>query len=219
MTKYHVDRIDCVDCIITDAYTGSLAKRHCAAPRANADVDGDITECTGRVQTESHRTTRGSTCPIWTERRAEWQWRHRWLRWFVGSRRWTTSGVYGRLEQWLARHINHCDTVDAVFIKWSTRQLCGRRGSTWYLVRPNIDHTVKLFQGLPRTPLKELTVLPKISQLDLMGHFATENGKGYVKEMGREEGRKGEGKVGEGITGEWKRESHALHLLSAWQLW
>ena len=47
MTKYHIDRM------ITGAYTGPLAKRHCAAlRRANADVDGDdVTECTGRVQT------------------------------------------------------------------------------------------------------------------------------------------------------------------------
>jgi len=33
MTKYHVDRIDAVDRIITGAYTGPLAKRHCAALR------------------------------------------------------------------------------------------------------------------------------------------------------------------------------------------
>jgi len=63
-------------------------------------------------------------CRIWTERRVVWQRWHRWLRRFVGSRRWTT-GVCGRLEQWLARY-NHCDTVDAVIMR-----------STWYLVRPN----------------------------------------------------------------------------------
>jgi len=33
MTKYRVDRIDRVDRIITGAYTGPLAKRHCAALR------------------------------------------------------------------------------------------------------------------------------------------------------------------------------------------
>jgi len=33
MTKYRVDRIDRVDHIITGAYTGPLAKRHCAALR------------------------------------------------------------------------------------------------------------------------------------------------------------------------------------------
>ena len=60
MTKYRVDRIDSVDRIITGAYTGPLAKRHCTAARANADVDGDnVTECTGRQ--------------IWTESRAVWQ--------------------------------------------------------------------------------------------------------------------------------------------------
>jgi len=45
MTKYRVDRIDRVrvDRIITGAYTGPLAKRHCA------DEGGDdVTECTGR---------------------------------------------------------------------------------------------------------------------------------------------------------------------------
>ena len=69
MTKYRIDRIDR---IITSAYVGPLAKRHCAAPRANADVDGDdVTECTGCVQTEPLHTTHsthGSMCRIWTER-------------------------------------------------------------------------------------------------------------------------------------------------------
>jgi len=55
---------------------GETALR-CTAARANADVDGDdVTECTGHVQTEPLRTTRGSTCRIWTERRAVWQRRH-----------------------------------------------------------------------------------------------------------------------------------------------
>jgi len=33
MTKYHVDRIDRVNRIITGVYTGPLAKRHCATLR------------------------------------------------------------------------------------------------------------------------------------------------------------------------------------------
>ena len=33
MTKYCIDRIDRIDRIITGAYTGPLAKRHCAALR------------------------------------------------------------------------------------------------------------------------------------------------------------------------------------------
>jgi len=69
MTKYCVDYIDRVHHIITGAFAGLLAKQHCTVPRANADVDGDdVTECTGRVQTEPLRTTRGSMCRISTER-------------------------------------------------------------------------------------------------------------------------------------------------------
>ena len=63
VTKY---RIECVDCIITGGRVRGTAREtalRCTAPRANADVDGDdITECTGRVQTEPLRTTRGSMC-------------------------------------------------------------------------------------------------------------------------------------------------------------
>jgi len=79
MTTYSVDRIHRVDRIITGAYTGPLAKRHCAALR---HVDGDdVTECTGRVQTELVRTTCGSMCRIWTDDTDDYE-----LQRFIGSR-------------------------------------------------------------------------------------------------------------------------------------